>query len=102
MVAAAQRAADDKSKPDPQIDELILESLKDTRKANWGPHSLRRKADKGIRDFLRRHEKMDGSKEKVNMQMGWDQANMEKDMAVHYDEEDLERRLDSAAMTAEM
>ena len=52
--------------------------------------------------FLRAKGKLDGSKHKVNSRFGWDQAAMEKDMSLRYDQIDLEGRLDDAVMTSEM
>jgi hypothetical protein len=99
---AAREANKDPSNPDPEVDEWIKESLEDPTKAKWGTHSLRRKSDKGVREYLRKRGILRESKEAVNMQFGWDQANMERDMQCRYDEADLEQRLDSADMTTEM
>ena len=92
----------DLSDPDPQLDEESKEALTDPSKARWGTHSLRRKSDKGVREYFRKRGILKEAKEQINMQFGWDQANMEKDMQCRYDENNLEQRLDSAKMTAEM
>ena len=55
-----------------------------------------------MREYFRKRGILKEAKEQINMQFGWDQANMEKDMQCRYDENDLEQRLDSAKMTAEM
>ena len=93
----------DANDPDPEVDEVIKAALLDPEKNNnFGTHSLRRKSDKGVRDYFRKKGELREAKEKINQHFGWDQANMEKDMQCRYDAADLNNRLDTAEMTADM
>ena len=66
--------------------------------AKWGSHSLRRKADKDMRMYCAKHGL---KKEEIDLEMGWNQAEMNKDMQFRYDEEDLVQRMNRAQITAE-
>ena len=92
LVKSALAANIDPSDPDPDLGMPVSE----IRMAAWGSHSLRRNADRRARDFcLQRNLPL----EKVDKLFGWREAEHERDMQLHYDEDTLARRWDEAQVT---
>ena len=92
---AARLANANRSDPDPEAERLF----EDIENAKWGNHSFRRMVDKHVRQYAAKHGV---SLETIDLKLGWNQKNMDRDMKMRYDSEDINRRFASAEITREL
>ena len=94
MKLACIMANDDENDPDPDCN-MTKEEIQSAR---YGSHAARRASDTEARRYAAKHNI---DKSRINMRMGWKEAELALDSQTHYEESHLQLRWESAMLSSE-